>query len=109
MGGEPQLPCVPYQERPSSISTPALASRNWVSSGTGRPVEPFSLPDFQAVPAMSRCAQLNFLVKRERNASRYVLMNTEEQNCSPAAAADYSLADRWIQSQLQLTLSLIHI
>jgi valyl-tRNA synthetase len=38
------------------------------------------------------------------NASRYVLMNTEEQDCSPAAAADYSLADRWIQSQLQLTV-----
>ncbi len=38
------------------------------------------------------------------NASRYVLMNTEAQDCSPAAAADYSLADRWIQSQLQLTI-----
>ncbi|SIR49987.1 valyl-tRNA synthetase [Aeromonas sp. RU39B] len=38
------------------------------------------------------------------NASRYVLMNTEEQDCSPTAAADYSLADRWIQSQLQLAI-----
>jgi len=38
------------------------------------------------------------------NASRYVLMNTQEHDCSPAAAADYSLADRWIQSQLQLTI-----
>ena len=28
--------------------------RNWVSRGTGRPVEPLSLPDFHAVPAMSR-------------------------------------------------------
>ncbi|MGL5287655.1 MAG: valine--tRNA ligase [Aeromonas sp.] len=38
------------------------------------------------------------------NASRYVLMNTEDQDCSPTAAADYSLADRWIQSQLQLAI-----
>ena len=38
------------------------------------------------------------------NASRYVLMNTQEHDCSPAAAGDYSLADRWIQSQLQLTI-----
>ena len=28
--------------------------RNVVSKGTGRPVAPFSLPDFHAVPAMSR-------------------------------------------------------
>ena len=32
-----------------------------VSSGTGRPVAPFSLPSFHATPAMSRCAQSNFL------------------------------------------------
>ena len=38
------------------------------------------------------------------NASRYVLMNTQEHDCSPAAATDYSLADRWIQAQLQLTI-----
>src|SRR5690349_13855834 len=40
--------------------------KNWVSSGTGRPVAPFSLPDFQAVPAMSRCAQRYFWVNRAR-------------------------------------------
>ncbi len=33
---------------------PARVIRNCVSNGTGRPVEPFSRPDFQAVPAMSR-------------------------------------------------------
>jgi hypothetical protein len=31
--------------------------RYCVSSGTGRPVAPFSLPDFHAVPAISRWAQ----------------------------------------------------
>src|SRR5690606_37954737 len=46
--------------------SPAWASRNWVSSGTGRPVAPLSLPLFHAVPAMSRWAQRYCLVKRER-------------------------------------------
>ncbi|EGQ7645094.1 valine--tRNA ligase [Vibrio cholerae] len=38
------------------------------------------------------------------NASRYVLMNTEEQNCGFAAGAEleYSLADKWIESQFEL-------
>ncbi|EEW09724.1 valine--tRNA ligase [Vibrio mimicus] len=38
------------------------------------------------------------------NASRYVLMNTEEQDCGFAAGADleYSLADKWIESQFEL-------
>ncbi|ENM5873828.1 valine--tRNA ligase [Vibrio mimicus] len=38
------------------------------------------------------------------NASRYVLMNTEEQDCSFAAGAEleYSLADKWIESQFEL-------
>src|SRR3989338_9903985 len=35
----------------------ARLMRYCVSSGTGRPVAPFSLPDFHAVPAISRCAQ----------------------------------------------------
>ena len=35
----------------------ARLTRYCVSNGTGRPVEPFSLPDFQAVPAISKCAQ----------------------------------------------------
>jgi L-aspartate oxidase len=39
----------------------ALFARKCTSSGTGRPVPPLSLPDFQAVPAMSRWAQSYFL------------------------------------------------
>ncbi|MCP3674108.1 MAG: valine--tRNA ligase [Gammaproteobacteria bacterium] len=37
------------------------------------------------------------------NAARYVLMNTEDQNIN-ADEVSYSLADRWIQSQLQVTI-----
>ena len=35
-------------------ATPARLNRNCVISGTGRPVAPFALPDFHAVPAISR-------------------------------------------------------
>ncbi|KPH62665.1 MULTISPECIES: valine--tRNA ligase [Pseudoalteromonas] len=40
------------------------------------------------------------------NASRYVLMNTEEQDCGFAndAAKEYSLADRWILGQFESTI-----
>ena len=40
---------------------------------TGRPVAPFSLPSFHAVPAMSRCAQSYFLVKRDRKQAATML------------------------------------
>ncbi|WP_114787809.1 valine--tRNA ligase [Vibrio tetraodonis] len=37
------------------------------------------------------------------NASRYVLMNTEEQDCGfGAGELEYSLADKWIESQFEL-------
>ncbi|WP_068715163.1 valine--tRNA ligase [Vibrio tritonius] len=38
------------------------------------------------------------------NASRYVMMNTEEQDCGFAVGAEleYSLADKWIESQFEL-------
>ncbi|MCG3722269.1 valine--tRNA ligase [Vibrio cincinnatiensis] len=38
------------------------------------------------------------------NASRYVLMNTQEQDCGFAASTEleYSLADKWIESQFEL-------
>jgi len=39
------------------------------------------------------------------NATRYVLMNTEEHSTTLSSEFSYSLADRWIQSQLQITIT----
>jgi len=39
------------------------------------------------------------------NAARYVLMNTEEHSKTDPSELTFSLADRWIKSQLQLTIT----
>ena len=41
------------------------------------------------------------------NASRYVLMNTEEHDCS-SEGAEYSTADKWIQSRFNATVKTVH-
>jgi len=44
------------------------------------------------------------------NASRYVLMNTEEHDCGKDSSAEmeFSLADRWILGQFQQTVKTVH-
>ena len=48
------------------------------------------------------------------NASRYVMMNTEEFDCgrtspnAPAGEMSFSLADRWIMGQFQQTVKTVH-
>lgn len=41
------------------------------------------------------------------NATRYVLMNTEEHDCS-SEGAEYSTADKWIQSRFNETVKTVH-
>jgi valyl-tRNA synthetase len=41
------------------------------------------------------------------NASRYVAMNTEGEDCGPGGEMDFSLADRWIRSRLGHTVEAV--
>ncbi len=41
-----------------TLSRYMRSSINWVNKGTGLPVAPFAFPEFQAVPAISTCAQV---------------------------------------------------
>ena len=63
-----------------------------MSSGTGRPVPPLLLPWTQAVPAISRCAQLVLPTKRERkDAAVMVLAVVLTRNPDGARVAGFEL------------------
>ena len=70
----------------------ARAIRKRVSSGTGRPLAPFWAPDFQAVPAMSRCAQSYFLVKRARKQAAVTAPASRPPTLATSANRDFNEA-----------------
>src|SRR5205814_9859110 len=77
LGGEPAYGLQPVRgvemKFHRSHLRPAWRNAKRTRSGTGRPVEPFSRPLFQAVPAMSTCAQRWLRVKRARNDAAVML------------------------------------
>lgn len=56
---------------------------------------------------MSRMGGYRHFCNKLWNAARYVLMNTEQKDLSAENVA-YSLADRWIRSQLQTTIAQVN-
>ena len=72
--------------------------RKVVNNGTGRPVAPFSLPDFHAVPAMSRCAQSYLRVNFDRKQAAVTLpagrppMFAKSARTTPGGTTDQCLA-----------------
>src|SRR5260221_7070213 len=71
----------------------ARFSRKWERSATGRPVAPFSAPDFHAVPAMSRCAHGYALVKRDRKHA--AVMEPPAREAMLGKSAKFDLRPSW--------------
>src|SRR5437879_12497673 len=72
------------------LAAAARFIRNVVNNGTGRPVEPLAPPDLHAVPAISRCAQVYFLVKRSRKQAAVMLPTPGLPMLARSAKLDFS-------------------
>src|SRR5258708_37309949 len=68
----------------------ARRTRKCERRATGRPVAPFSAPDFHAVPAMSRCAHGYALVNRERQHAAVIEPPAREPMLGMSAKFDLS-------------------